>query len=111
MAIHCSRCGSQPHWLVTAGYQSPTERTGRLLVYCDTCRRDMNPVLGAVVPLELATSQPELILGFLYENAYTTSHPGTVAEILQLPAVTWNTKVNPTPLERPVGDEDTPQQP
>lgn len=85
----CSSCGAPPWWLVTVPY-SPALLAGRLLLYCDECRRRMAPRLGTVIPISLLDQEPGTVLRLLYRSGATESEPDVVAEMVGVPPGAWS---------------------
>lgn len=84
----CSRCGVPPLWLVAVPLDE-TKRAGRLLVYCDKCRREMAARLGTVLPLTMLDQNADIILTLLYKCGATASEPVAAAETIRVEVGAW----------------------
>ena len=77
--VNCSRCGSLDVLsLVTVPYEQGGV-AGRVLIYCDACRADMNDMLGEIIPL--AKVSPAVLLD-LYRTGKTASDPFTTVQLV-----------------------------
>ena len=85
-------CSNEPSvWLVTGARPGPAP--GRVLVYCDDCRRDKADALAVAIPLDVLDVDPEGIVLALYTAGHTRSDPSIVAEGLEFPAA-WVAKAD-----------------
>lgn len=84
----CSRCGAPADWLVAVLYGSATQ-AGRLLVYCETCRREFENRIGAALPVSVLEIDAETALSMLYRSGATLSDPQGAADVLPAPPGRW----------------------
>jgi hypothetical protein len=84
----CASCGSAASWLVTWPYGGSTE-SGRILIYCDDCRRGNAETFAVVLPARLLDEAPALVMTLLYEHGLSESDPDLVAEMIGVPRDRW----------------------
>jgi hypothetical protein len=88
VARACSRCRASAKWLVTVRYND-YRPAGRLLVYCDACRKDLSNNVGTALPISLLDEDPNTILSLLYRHNATATDPTAVAEVIGVEVGPW----------------------
>lgn len=77
--VKCSRCGGSLDLYVVSCGGAGSQSSGRMLVYCAPCRKEMSSYIDVSMPMSLMT--PALLIA-LYQMGKTTSDPQTAVEII-----------------------------
>jgi hypothetical protein len=78
-SVHCSRCGGNEDLYFVTCRELGDSSLGRILVYCQSCRSEMQQIIDISVPLTLVTK--DLFLS-LYRLGKTASDPMTSVNIV-----------------------------
>lgn len=85
--LPCAACGEPGGYLVTASINDNAQ--GRLLIYCDECRRAKIDMLPVSLPLAIVLQDPNAALELLYRSGATASDRDHVALMLRIPRHEW----------------------
>lgn len=86
--VACARCGDPARYLVSQRYE-PDSIAGRLMPYCDPCRREYAASVAVAIPLDIVRNDPDRVLTHLYRDGFTATVPDGLPEMLRVPDSGW----------------------